>query len=179
MMYTVNLLPWRRQRQRRCALLWGVVFSATLLIVLLAALSQRYALHAGLRSLSIARQADGALLTQLKRREIEWQVQQQRIQHLLARQQQRFSTRDWQQILTSLAKAMPPACWLTLLEYQQGTLRLTGLAATFDAMSLLEDRLKKLAGFQAGKAGGTERDTEGRWKFHFQLTRSSANESLP
>ncbi len=79
-------------------------------------------------------------------------------------------------ILTDLANLLPEQAWLTSLNYQQETLELEGLARTFDALLTLETSLRHYVSFPLNRTGATRQDAQGRWQFHYQLTRSAARE---
>ncbi|HBY9735743.1 type IV pilus biogenesis protein PilN [Klebsiella pneumoniae] len=81
------------------------------------------------------------------------------------------------QLLASLKQreqAMREA-WLTRLEYQGVLLTLDGLALNLQALTSVEAALTRVAGFAPAKAGGTQRDAEGRWQFSFTLTGARAD----
>lgn len=71
---------------------------------------------------------------------------------------------------------LPEQAWLTSLNYQQETLELEGLARTFDALLTLETSLRHYVSFPLNRTGATRQDAQGRWQFHYQLTRSAARE---
>nr|WP_318383362.1 PilN domain-containing protein [uncultured Enterobacter sp.] len=179
MSYTVNLLPWRQQRQQRCRNVWCTVFSGTLLVMALITLMLRMNTQLEQRRLALTQQADSALINDFKRRATERQAAAARAQRDLAQAQRRIDTRGWRSTLVQLAEQMPEAAWLTQLRYQHGNLELEGISLSFDALAQLEHALKRLPGFSLGKTGATERDEQGRWQFHFQLTRGLASEPLP
>lgn len=49
-------------------------------------------------------------------------------------------------------------------------LTLDGLALNLQALARVEAALASVAGFAPAKAGGTQRDAEGRWQFSFTLS---------
>ncbi|EIQ8035293.1 PilN domain-containing protein, partial [Salmonella enterica subsp. enterica serovar Typhimurium] len=104
------------------------------------------------------------------------QQRQRQQQARLQRQAQRELTQAWQSILTDLANLLPEQAWLTSLNYQQETLELEGLARTFDALLTLETSLRHYVSFPLNRTGATRQDAQGRWQFHYQLTRSAARE---
>ncbi len=78
------------------------------------------------------------------------------------------AARRWRQIC-------PRQAWLTRLEYQGVLLTLDGLALNLQALTSVEAALTRVAGFAPAKAGGTQRDAEGRWQFSFTLTGARAD----
>ncbi|HGK6416669.1 TPA: pilus assembly protein PilN, partial [Klebsiella pneumoniae] len=54
-------------------------------------------------------------------------------------------------------------------------LTLDGLALNLQALTSVEAALTRVAGFAPAKAGGTQRDAEGRWQFSFTLTGARAD----
>ena len=81
----------------------------------------------------------------------------------------------WQPRLQALAADLPAQAWLTRLEYQGVLLTLDGLALNLQALTSVEAALTRVAGFAPAKAGGTQRDAEGRWQFSFSLTGARAD----
>ena len=81
----------------------------------------------------------------------------------------------WQPRLQALAADLPAQAWLTRLEYQGVLLTLDGLALNLQALTSVEAALTRVAGFAPAKAGGTQRDAEGRWQFSFTLTGARAD----
>lgn len=77
--------------------------------------------------------------------------------------------------LQALAADLPAQAWLTRLEYQGVLLTLDGLALNLQALTSVEAALTRVAGFAPAKAGGTQRDAEGRWQFSFTLTGARAD----
>ncbi len=104
------------------------------------------------------------------------QQRQRQQQARLQRQAQRELTQARQSILIDLANLLPEQAWLTSLNYQQETLELEGLARTFDALLTLETSLRHYVSFPLNRTGATRQDAQGRWQFHYQLTRSAARE---
>ncbi|HCC7795868.1 TPA: pilus assembly protein PilN, partial [Klebsiella pneumoniae] len=49
------------------------------------------------------------------------------------------------------------------------------LALNLQALTSVEAALTRVAGFAPAKAGGTQRDAEGRWQFSFTLTGARAD----
>ena len=98
-------------------------------------------------------------------------------QHQRHRQQQRrrAAIAAWQPRLLALAADLPAQAWLTRLEYQGVLLTLDGLALNLQALTSVEAALTRVAGFAPAKAGGTQRDAEGRWQFSFTLTGARAD----
>ncbi|OUH15785.1 pilus assembly protein HofN [Klebsiella pneumoniae] len=103
-------------------------------------------------------------------REAWQQHQRQRQQY-----QRRSAIAAWQPRLQALAADLPAQAWLTRLEYQGVLLTLDGLAHNLKALTSVEAALTRVAGFAPAKAGGTQRDAEGRWQFSFTLTGARAD----
>ena len=103
-------------------------------------------------------------------REAWQQHQRQRQQY-----QRRSAIAAWQPRLQALAADLPAQAWLTRLEYQGVLLTLDGLALNLQALTSVEAALTRVAGFAPAKAGGTQRDAEGRWQFSFTLTGARAD----
>lgn len=179
MTYTVNLLPWRIQRQTRCRNVWSAIFAGTLIVILLTAFACRQVLQAERQMLALIAQADAALLNAFATQKQQWQALEKQRQTNERHEKQRQATRHWQHALMHLAGQMPDHAWLTGLRYQQGKLELAGYATSFDALAKFESGLKALPGFHAGKAGSAARDAEGRWQFSHQLIKDDANEPRP
>lgn len=78
-------------------------------------------------------------------------------------------------LLQVLAADLPAQAWLTRLEYQGVLLTLDGTALNLQALTSVEAALTRVAGFAPAKAGGTQRDAEGRWQFSFTLTGARAD----
>ncbi len=98
-------------------------------------------------------------------------------QHQRHRQQQRrrAAIAAWQPRLLALAADLPAQAWLTRLDYQGAVLTVNGLALNLQALAGLERILTNVAGFAPAKAGGTQRDAEGRWQFSFTLAEERAD----
>ena len=170
MTHVVNLLPWRdlRRRQRlRYALLLATG------IVLLVGTTLQAGRAAGLQRGALARSqttADAALLASLKQREQAMREAWQQHQRQREQRQRRSTIAAWQPRLMALAAGLPAQAWLTRLEYQGARLTLDGLALNLQALARVEAALASVAGFAPAKAGGTQRDAEGRWQFSFTLS---------
>lgn len=167
----VNFLPWRRQKRLRCIRLWCAVFIATAVVIVPGGALWRASAVAGLRQATLWQQSDAALLAGLHAAEQPLQLRHQRWQQEQAQRLRLQRTEAWRQTLLTLAENLPPNAWLTALRWQQNQLEITGLAGSFNALSELEQRLQKTAGFQLQPAGTVERDAQGRWQFHYQLNR--------
>ncbi len=76
--------------------------------------------------------------------------------------------------LQALAADLPAQAWLTRLEYRAYSSRWTA-ALNLQALTSVEAALTRVAGFAPAKAGGTQRDAEGRWQFSFTLTGARAD----
>ena len=158
MIATINLLPWRQTRRYACLRFWGILFSATLLLSI-GVLLRYYSVEA---------------LMALKPR---MQQRQQRWQQVQARNKQREQTRSWQSVLQELAELLPEQAWLTKMAWQQDTLELTGNTLNFAALKTLEAQLRQQPLFQLSSPGETQQDAQGRWQFHYRLTRSGAHDN--
>lgn len=177
MIAPINLLPWRQTRRYACLRFWGVFFSASLLLNIGVALIYYSAFSVESRGERLLVEAENkrvAALTALKPRLQQHQQQWQQVQ---ARNKQRDQTRRWQQILQGLAELLPEQAWLTKMTWQQGTLELTGNALNFSALKALETQLRQLPLFALNRAGETQQDAQGRWQFHYRLTRSDTHDN--
>ncbi len=103
-------------------------------------------------------------------REAWQQHQRQRQQY-----QRRSAIAARQPGLQALAADLPAQAWLTRLEYRGVLLTLDGPALNLQALTSVEAALTRVAGFAPAKAGGTQRDAEGRWQFSFTLTGARAD----
>ncbi|AHJ76257.1 PilN domain-containing protein [Kosakonia sacchari] len=167
----VNFLPWRRQQRLRCIRLWGAVFIATALVIVLGGTLWRALAAVDLRQATLWQRSDAALLAGLNAAEQPLQLRRQRWQQEQAQLLRLQRTQAWRQTLLTLAENLPPNAWFTTLRWQQNQLEIAGLAGSFHALSELEQGLQKTTGFQLQPAGTVERDAQGRWQFHYQLNR--------
>ncbi|PDO89280.1 PilN domain-containing protein [Kosakonia pseudosacchari] len=174
----VNFLPWRHQKRLRCIRLWGAVFIATALVIVLGGALWRACAAIDLRQATLWQQSNVALLAGLHAAEQPLQLRRQRWQQAQAQLSRLQRTQAWRQTLLGLAENLPPNAWLTALRWQQNQLEIAGLASSFNALSELEQRLQKTPGFQLQPAGTVERDAQGRWQFHYQLNREG-NDAQP
>ncbi|MCC7746548.1 PilN domain-containing protein, partial [Klebsiella pneumoniae] len=115
------------------------------------------------------------LLASLKQREQAMREAWQQHQRQRQQYQRRSAIAAWQPRLQALAADLPAQAWLTRLEYQGVLLTLDGLALNLQALTSVEAALTRVAGFAPAKAGGTQRDAEGRWQFSFTLTGARAD----
>lgn len=175
----VNFLPWRRQKRLRCIRLWTAILIATALMIVLVGAVWRVSAAVDLRLTTLWQQSDAALLAGLHAAEQPLQLRRQRWQQAQAQLLRRQRTQAWRQTLLTLAENLPPNAWLTALRWQQNQLEISGLAGSFHALSELEQRLRKTAGFQLQPAGTVERDAQGRWQFHYQLNRERDDVAHP
>ena len=160
MTHVVNLLPWRDLRRRQRL---RYVLLLTIGIVLLGGMGLLVSRTARLQRDFLATlhtTADAQLLASLKQRQQD---------------QRRSAIAAWQPRLQALAADLPAQAWLTRLEYQGVLLTLDGLALNLQALTSVEAALTRVAGFAPAKAGGTQRDAEGRWQFSFTLTGARAD----
>ncbi|EAZ4942453.1 PilN domain-containing protein [Salmonella enterica] len=176
MAHSVNLLPWRRQHYVTRLRLWCVVWGASLLLIASLATIARLVFWQEERINELLLTAENGRTTALAANIPQLQQRQRQQQARLQRQAQRELTQAWQSILTDLANMLPEQAWLTSLNYQQETLELEGLARTFDALLTLETSLRHYVSFPLNRTGATQQDAQGRWQFHYQLTRSAARE---
>ncbi|NUL39051.1 PilN domain-containing protein [Kosakonia sacchari] len=167
----VNFLPWRRQQRLRCIRLWGAVFIATALVIVLGGTLWRALAAVDLHQATLWQRSDAALLAGLNAAEQPLQLRRQRWQQEQAQRLRLQRTQAWRQTLLTLAENLPPNAWFTTLRWQQNQLEIAGLAGSFHALSELEQGLQKTTGFQLQPAGTVERDAQGRWQFHYQLNR--------
>ncbi|QLA68856.1 PilN domain-containing protein [Enterobacter pasteurii] len=156
-----NLLPWRRERRIQRLRFWGLLYAASLLLML-----------AGGVSLCLTQ----SLASQALQSDLAGTRAVQKV--LKARQPQPAKASSpsqppepvaWQPVLESLASAMPQQAWLTTLRYQPPSLILSGYATSFTALTAMTDALKRVTGFIPGPAGALQQDSRGRWMFTFQL----------
>ncbi len=173
----VNFLPWRRYRRRRCVRLWAGIFIVSVLLMVISGSFWHALLAADLRRSTLWQQADAALLASLTAGEETLKARQEVWRKEQARRQRRQDTQDWQQRLLSLATDLPQNAWLTQLRWQQNQLTLSGVASSAGTLSALEQQLRRLAGFQLQQTSAMEKDTQGRWQFHYQLNKENAGAS--
>ena len=168
MTHVVNLLPWRDLRRRQRL---RYVLLLTIGIVLLGGMGLLVSRTARLQRDFLATlhtTADAQLLASLKQREQAMREAWQQHQRQRQQYQRRSAIAAWQPRLQAQA-------WLTRLEYQGVLLTLDGLALNLQALTSVEAALTRVAGFAPAKAGGTQRDAEGRWQFSFTLTGARAD----
>lgn len=176
MAHSVNLLPWRRQHYVARLRLWCVVWGASLLLITSLATTVWSVFWQEKKINELLLTAENGRATALAANMPRLQQRQRRQQAWLQRQAQRELTQRWQSILTDLASLLPEQAWLTGLNYQQETLELEGQAGTFDALLTLETSLRHYARFPLSRTGATRQDAQGRWLFHYSLTRSAERE---
>jgi pilus assembly protein HofN len=177
MIATINLLPWRQTRRHACLRFWGVFFSASLLLSIGVTLIYSSVFNVESRVDLLLVEAENkriAALTALKPR---LQQRLQQWQQVQARNKQRDQTQSWRQILQQLAELLPEQAWLTKMTWQQGTLELTGNALNFAALKALETQLRQQPWFALNRPGETQQDAQGRWQFHYRLTRSDTDDN--
>ncbi|EGQ5281530.1 pilus assembly protein HofN [Enterobacter hormaechei] len=155
-----NLLPWRRQQHIQHLRFWGLLFAASLLVMLAGGVSLRVTKTLALQSLQSELAGMRAVQKVLKARQP---------QSAGLKTPSLPSDPAWQPALESLADAMPRQAWLTALRYQPPSLILSGYTTSLPALSAMTDALKRVTGFTPGPAGELQQDSQGRWMFSFQL----------
>ncbi|EGQ5287048.1 PilN domain-containing protein [Enterobacter hormaechei] len=155
-----NLLPWRRQQRIQHLRFWGLLFAASLLVMLAGGVSLWVTKTLALQSLQSELAGMRAVQKVLKAR----QPQSAGLKTLSLP-----SDPAWQPALETLADAMPRQAWLTALRYQPPSLILSGYTTSLPALSAMTDALKRVTGFTPGPAGELQQDSQGRWMFSFQL----------
>ncbi len=174
MTHVVNLLPWRDLRRRQRL---RYVLLLTIGIVLLGGMGLLVSRTARLQRDFLATlhtTADAQLLASLKQREQAMREAWQQHQRQRQQYQRRSAIAARQPGLQALAADLPAQAWLTRLEYGV-LLTLDGPALNLQALTSVEAALTRVAGFAPAKAGGTQRDAEGRWQFSFTLTGARAD----
>jgi len=177
MITTINLLPWRQTRRRACLRFWSVLFGASLLLSIGVVLRYYSVLRAENQVELLLADAEKTRAEALMALKPRVQQRQQRWQQVQARNKQREQTRSWQRVLQGLAELLPEQTWLTKITWQQETLELTGNTLSFAALKALEAQLRQLPLFRLGSPGETQQDAQGRWQFHYRLTRSGVHEN--
>ena len=175
MTHVVNLLPWRDLRRRQRL---RYVLLLTIGLVLLGGMGLLVSRTARLQRDFLATlhtTADAQLLASLKQREQAMREAWQQHQRQRQQYQRRSAIAAWQPRLLALAADLPAQAWLTRLDYQGAVLTVNGLALNLQALAGLERILTNVAGFAPAKAGGTQRDAEGRWQFSFTLAEERAD----
>ncbi len=178
-MRAANLLPWRQDQQRRCLRLWGLLYCASLSLVLCLALNERAQHRVTQKEIRQWHDSDQALRQAIERRKKEWLALRLQRQQLALWEQQKAATRAWQPLLTALADALPTRAWLTRLRFQQSVLYLSGCAATPGALSGVEKSLKLLPGFTLKPAGEMRLASPGCWEFNYGLAQQEAFDAEP
>ena len=169
MIATINLLPWRQTRRYACLRFWGILFSASLLLSIGVLLRYYSVLSVENRAELLLADAEKTRVEALMALKPRMQQRQQRWQQAQARNKQREQTRSWQSVLQELAELLPEQAWLTKMTWQQDTLELTG--------NTLKAQLRQQPLFQLSSPGETQQDAQGRWQFHYRLTRSGAHDN--
>lgn len=177
MIATINLLPWRQTRRYACLRYWGVFFSASLLLSIGVTLIYSSVFNVESRVELLLVEADNERIAELTALKPRLQQRLQQWQQVQARNKQRDQTQSWQPILQQLAELLPEQAWLTKMTWQQGTLELTGNALNFAALKALEAQLRQLPLFALNRPGETQQDAQGRWQFHYRLTRSDMHDN--
>lgn len=175
MSHIVNFLPWRETRRRQRLRMAGLLIVGLLLILLVAILALRLNQRVS-HSLETAKiSAEDQLYTAFQQRERAMRARLQQQEQRRLRALRREKTAAWQPKLQAIASRMPEHAWLTLLEYRQNTLLLSGLTLHLKGLAELEKALGSVAGLRPPKAGETHRDSEGRWLFHFSMAEEDDN----
>lgn len=177
MIATINLLPRRQTRRYACLRFWGILFSASLLLSIGVLLRYYSVLSVENRAELLLADAEKTRVEALMALKPRMQQRQQRWQQVLARNKQREQTRSWQSVLQELAEFLPEQAWLTKMARQQDTLELTGNTLNFATLKALEAQLRQQPLFQLSSPGETQQDAQGRWQFHYRLTRSGAHDN--
>ncbi len=178
-MRTANLLPWRRRQKRDCLRFWAVLFSGTLLLLLMLWSTGRASDPLLVRAATLRHASDRVLHQALEKRQKQWRAFEAQRQQQQRWAQQKAKTMAWKPVLTALAAAIPEQTWLAHLRYQQSTLSLSGYALTLPALSALEAALRQLPGFTLGAPGEMRKDAQGRWQFSWTLTRKENADADP
>ncbi len=175
MSHIVNFLPWRETRRRQRLQMAGLLILGLLLILLAALLTSRLNQRVS-HSLETAKiSAEDQLYTAFQQRERAMRARLQQQEQRRLRALRREKTAAWQPTLQAIASRMPEHAWLTLLEYRQNTLLLSGLTLHLKGLAEIEKALGSVAGFRPPMAGETYRDSEGRWLFHFSMAEEDDN----
>jgi len=175
----VNLLPWRERRRRRFWRFWCLLLTCSLVVTGLLAFSLHGLLDADRMTLRVIQDANTRLLRQFAEQQKRLDLRQKQAGAIQIRRQQRAQTGLWQHILTEIAGRLPERIWLTQLEFRQGILRLTGYSLSVSDLRQLDVALGEITGLRDGKVGKTQRDTQGRWQFHYQLDRVADHAAAP
>jgi len=175
MSHIVNFLPWREARRRHRLRMAGRLIVGLLLILLVAILASRLNQRVS-HSLETAKiSAEDQLYTAFQQRERAMRARLQQQEQRRLRALRREKTAAWQPTLQAIASRMPEHAWLTLLEYRQNTLLLSGLTLHLKGLAEIEKALGSVAGLRPPRAGETYRDSEGRWLFHFSMAEEDDN----
>ncbi|QBX82267.1 PilN domain-containing protein [Citrobacter tructae] len=177
MIATINLLPWRQSQRRACLRFWGVLFSGSLLLIVGCALSYYAVVVEDSRVHAVWIAAEKTRAEGLVAQKQHLLQRQQQWQQLQQRNTQRDETRSWQLVLEGLANLLPEQAWLITLTWQHEVLELSGMTLNFTALNALETQLRKQPFFRLGSSGETRQDAQGRWQFHYRLTRSVKHDS--
>lgn len=172
MQQVVNFLPWRRDLRRRSARRWAAIWLITALAVAALGVACQWRAAPAFYHAALWQHSDETIAAALAAAEKPLQLRHQQWQQAQARLLRRQNTGAWRETLLALAESLPAQAWLTELRWQQNRLELSGLAGTFGALSALERQLQTMAGFRV-QPGATARDAQGRWRFHYLLTRES------
>ncbi|WP_437887706.1 PilN domain-containing protein [Phytobacter sp. V91] len=176
---TVNLMPWREQRQKNCRRFWILFLTLASLTMILATAGWRVRALLDRHLSSTRLQSDTQVFTRISSREPQFRALREQWVQQQSLARQREITAVWQVRLNSLANGMPDRAWLTTLHFRQGGLELTGLTRSFSALSALEQVLSSTQGFRLHQSGATERDEQGYWQFRYQLDEVDNNASRP
>lgn len=179
MMTRVNLLPWRQQRRHRFWRFWCLLWVGGVLVTGLLTFSLHRLLAADRVMQSAEQNGNALLLQRLAVHRQQLALRQQQVEAMKVRRQQRAQTRLWQQTLVEIADRLPGRIWLTELEFRQGILTLNGYSLTLSDLSRLDAALADIPGLRHGKAGQTRREAQGRWRFHYQLSREPNHVAEP
>lgn len=175
----VNLLPWRQQRRRRFWRFWCLLLTGSVFVTGLLAFSLPGLLDAERVTRHVMQDANALLLREFAGQQTQLGLRQKKAEFILFRRQQQAQTEHWQHILTEIAGRLPERIWLTQLEFRQDILRLTGYSFSVSDLRQLDAALRDISGLRYGQVGKTQRDTQGRWQFHYQISREPNHAATP
>jgi pilus assembly protein HofN len=145
MMYQVNLLPWRRRRWRRRAILLAAMLAVELLLAL-GAIS-RLASRCREEQLTL-----GQHLVNLAKEERLWQSRLQVQRRQLAQRDNmlrvkrrwlriKADNQHYERLIQQLAALLPPGLWLNSLSQREGRLQIVGCSLNYQDIVEINKRL--------------------------------------